>query len=881
MHTAAQNSQDPPDPEVIQEKEPSTAATVLGSETSSIIRNEIAEKQVEHLQQKCNPDSGGGSTGHTAFEDAVSCSERLLQEECDVSQNGCSEILLAPEKTECTPSIETSQSGQGSVRLMCFASHADKKGTEVSLESVVDKIKNPPEHTKALISEIRAAYSSAGGGKNGKLAIRELKSNLPAVTFSAIGGRRNVDSSNGLIALDVDGLNGRVSVLREQFARDPHVVTVFTSPSGDGLKPVFSLPFLRGTQTDMRRQHRRSFKAVEAYVRRKFGAQADPAASDLLRLCYLSHDPDCSINEHALPLDVDRHFPADDDDPDNCSADPMSKEGCDIRVATPKECVVAALLRSIPQRPDYSEWLKISASVRNSLGSDESAIRLLSAWSPEECCGEYALLLESSPFARIGFGTLVYHAKKHGFNGVIADFFYAGKSGYFMKSANDFIPLTRESDVVNHLRLYGVDPKSEDCPPCRIRSEQYVPFVGEVAGHQMGVHTFNGDKFLVTKGPTIIEARPGDAGFVRDFAVKLLGGSDQPQYRSFLAWLQRARRAVLSGKRDQLPALVVAGDAGDGKSLLLEIVKLSLGGRSASAYKYLSGQTRFNSDLARAELLTVDDDAVAKGRLARTQFAQFIKATLFATSVSVEGKGTNSIQCAPVQALMIAVNSDPPHHLRVLPELDKTVADKIILLKTSASPLPDDLAGNIPLIREKVVDALPGFLKEVDDLDLAEWKNPKTGRLVCHWDEELVRLLRGISPEEQLLELVYAEDLFLQPAADGEEAWRGTANELQNKLTDKIFGCTQTVRSLLSWPGACGTYLSKLADDGTGRVRKLGLTKGTRLQKYWIKAPIQVEECEESPPHFKKKEKEKGGYNSAEELPNPPHTPQREINNAK
>jgi hypothetical protein len=338
---------------------------------------------------------------------------------------------------------------------------------------------------------------------------------------------------------------------------------------------------------------------------------------------------------------------------------------------------------------------------------------------------------------------------------------------------------------------------------------------------------------------------------------------------------------VLSGKRDQLPALVVAGDAGDGKSLLVEIVKLSLGGRSASAYKYLSGQTRFNSDLASAELLTVDDDAAARDRSARTQFAQFIKATLFAASVSVEGKGTNAIQCAPVQALIIAVNSNPPHHLRVLPELDRTVADKIILLKTSASPLPEDLAGNIPLIREKVVDALPGFLKELDDLDLAEWKNPKTGRLVCHWDEELVRLIQGLSPEEQLLELVYAEDLFLQPAADGEEAWRGTANELQNKLTDKIFGCTHTARSLLSWPGACGTYLSKLADDGTGRVRKLGLTKGTRLQKYWIKAPIQVEECEESPPHFKKKEKEKGRYNSAEELPNPPHTPQREINNAK
>ena len=756
---------------------------------------------------------------------------------------------------------------------MRFRNHADKYGETIHLADFVKAIQQPSAQVRSLIASIRTAYRTAGGGLNGKSAIRSLKSELPAVTFSAIGDRLNPSEATGLLAIDLDALGSGLQTLRSKLERDPHVVTVFTSPSSDGLKPVFRVPFSRGTQTDMRRQHRRSFKAVEAYVRSKFGAQADPAASDLLRLCYLSHDPDSSINEHALPLDVDRHFPADDDDPDNCSADPMSREGCDVRVATPKECVVEALLRSIPPRPDYSDWLKISASVRNSLGSNESAIRLLSAWSPEECQGEYALLLESSPFARIGFGTLVYHAKKHGFNGVIADFFYAGKSGYFMKSANDFIPLTRETDVVKHLRLYGVDPKSEDCPTCRIRLEQHVSFVGEIAGYRKGVHSFNGDKFLVTKGPTIIEARPGDGSFVRDFVVKLLGGSDQPQYGSFLSWLQRARRAVLSGKRNQLPALVVAGDAGHGKSLLVEIVKLSLGGRSASAYKYLSGQTRFNSDLARAELLTVDDDAVAKGRLARTQFAQFIKATLFATSVSVEGKGTNSIQCAPVQALMIAVNSDPPHHLRVLPELDKTVADKIILLKTSASPLPDDLAGNIPLIREKVVDALPGFLKELDDLDLAEWKDPKTGRLVCHWDEELVRLIQGLSPEEKLLEIFYGENLCFEVSDQGETGWHGTANQLQARLTDQQKDSAHAARSLLSWPGACGTYLSKLADDGTGRVRKLGLTKDTRLQTYWIKAPIQVEECEEPLHHFRKKKKKEGEYNSAEELPNPPHTP--------
>jgi hypothetical protein len=897
MNTTPRSNEDPPDPDVIQEKEPSTAATVLGSEANPIVEKEIADQNIEHLQQTCNPDPSGRSNGQRVSPDVAVVSATLPPVSVDIHPNGCGECLPNPEKNACTvstshyvecldseahqplwlskrpcgvtaplaestnttiPPEDIDKLGFGSIRLMRFASHSEKHGSEVTLESIVSEIQNPPSHIQSLIAQIRSVYSSTGGGKNGKSAIRDLKSKLPAAVFSATGSRRTVDSANGLIVLDLDELGGRLTALRRKLENDQHVVAVFTSPSGDGLKVIFRILPVKGTEAEMRRQHRRSFKAVEAYLRKTMDVQTDPAASDLLRLCYISHDPGCSINEHALPLDVDCHFPAEGDDPDNCSADPMSKEGCDVLVATPKEGVVEALLRSIPPRPDYPDWLKISASVRNSLGCDERAIRLLSAWSPEECRGEYALLLGSSRFSRIGFGTLVYYAKKHGFIGVIADFFYAGNSGYFMKSGDNFIPLTRETDVVNHLRLYGVDPKSEDCPTCRIRLEQHVSFVGEIAGHKKGVHSFNGDKFLVTKGPTIIEARTGDGSFVRDFIANLLGGSDQPQCRNFLAWFQRARRAVLSGKRDQLPALVVAGDAGDGKSLLVEIVRLSLGGRSASAYKYLSGQTRFNGDLVGAELLVVDDDAAAKDHSSRTRFAQFIKSTLFAGSVSAEGKGTNSIQCAPVQALVIAVNSDPPHHLRVLPELDSTMADKVILLKTSKAPLPDGLAGNQELIRERVLAALPGFLYELENLDLKEWKNPNTGRLICHRNEELVLLIRGLSPEEQLLELVYADILFADVSLDGEKGWKGTASELQIKLTDKTGASAHTARTLLSWHGACGTYLSKLADDGTRRVRKLGLTKGTRVQMYWITEPFKGEEGEEPPNHFIKERKEGG-----------------------
>jgi hypothetical protein len=97
---------------------------------------------------------------------------------------------------------------------------------------------------------------------------------------------------------------------------------------------------------------------------------------------------------------------------------------------TPLE-VVEVMLMSIPPTKDRNLWMKISASVRNSLGSDATAIELLKKWAPEWEDDEYSKLLEH-PFPEIGFGTLAYHAAAHGYKGVISRFFYNGK-GYAFK----------------------------------------------------------------------------------------------------------------------------------------------------------------------------------------------------------------------------------------------------------------------------------------------------------------------------------------------------------------------------------------------------------------------------------------------------------------
>jgi hypothetical protein len=738
-----------------------------------------------------------------------------------------------------TNDISTTQVGRWTL-------HTATTANSVPLHLILEEIRNPTEQIKRLIEEIHNTYQAVGGGKAGKDAIRDLKGQLPCITFSATGTRCEPNAATGLVCIDLDELGGSLARARRDFESDPSVVMAFRSPSGDGLKVVLRVPVPQGSPLDMRKAHRRAFKAIRSYVRKHYELEVDPAASDLLRLCYLSHDPSCTAKFEGIEFDVDRHYPTDEDDADNRSDDPNAKDGCDPVAANLTEEVVEALLRSVPPRPDYQTWLRLSAAVRNSLGNNDRAVEMLTAWSPEEREGEYRELLESSSFSRIGYGTLLYQAKKHGFGGVISKFFYAGRAGYWMEVGGRFVPLPRESDLKQHLRLFGVDPKSPDCPSCRIRTEKLVQFVGEVAGHGAGLHTFNGDQFLVTKGPSIIASKPGGGEFVRDFAMQLLGAEEPAQYLNWLAWLHRIRKAVLKGQRIQIPALAVAGGAGDGKSLLIEIVCRSLGGRSANAYKFLSGQSRFNGDLVAAELLFIDDDAAAKDRGSRSRFAQFLKANLFAGSIAAEGKGANAIQCAPVQAVMIAVNSEP-QHLRVLPELDDTMRDKIIILRSSPSPLPAELRGEPALIKERLNESLPGFLHEVDSLDPSEWISPTTGRLVCHWNQSILDALQDLSPENRLLELIDEEF----GAAQGYE-WTGTATQLESELTEANAKNAHASRQLLRWPAACGTFLSCLARNPQSPVQKEGLTVETRIQIYRIKRS-RPEECEDPVNHFKMK----------------------------
>lgn len=146
---------------------------------------------------------------------------------------------------------------------------------------VLDRVRDGKH--KDLISSIRKEQD--------KTKRNDLKKELPAICFSGTFSKRSDDAildHSGLICLDFDGYESEQSMLSDKdlISSDPHVMSAFISPSGNGLKVIIKIP------SDIE-NHKRYFDALgEHFNSDKF----DISTKNVSRVCYESYDPDIYIN---------------------------------------------------------------------------------------------------------------------------------------------------------------------------------------------------------------------------------------------------------------------------------------------------------------------------------------------------------------------------------------------------------------------------------------------------------------------------------------------------------------------------------------------------------------------------------------------------------
>ena len=404
-------------------------------------------------------------------------------------------------------------------------------------------------------------------------------------------------------------------------------------------------------------------------------------------------------------------------------------------------------------------------------------------------------------------------------------YYDGGRGCFWIRKAQGGWVTLNETGVKRFFRAQGVSTNIADgdyvspldALVLDVQTNRDISYAGPLSGCQAGVHAMGGRLVLVTDAPRLIGPQPGEwPNLVRLLAGLFdSGAGDQTPY--LFGWLKVALQSLRAGSRRPGQALAIAGPSNCGKSLLQKLITELLGGRMAKPYQFMTGQTPFNAHCFTAEHLVIEDEAASSDIRMRRAFGAHLKEVTANEHQSCHAKNRQPVTLSPFWRLSITVN-DEPENLMVLPPIDDSLEDKVMLLRArrSAMPMPTDTDEERRAFWAALLGELPAFVAWLDAWEIpAELRSARYG--VRHFHHpELLRAIDDLSPERRLLDLIDAE-LFAVPGAG---PWEGKAEQLEKRLTGPESRSAYEARRVLSFNTACGVYLSRLAKKHPGRIAR-------------------------------------------------------------
>ena len=393
------------------------------------------------------------------------------------------------------------------------------------------------------------------------------------------------------------------------------------------------------------------------------------------------------------------------------------------------------------------------------------------------------------------------------------DAYYDNVTGkYWMLNERGVFAPMSDSQMKRHYRALGVSGKTRDGEMISEADQRLlhitqrfdVDFAGALAGYRKGIHEMDGQRILVTTAPVIIEPAEGQSRMLRRIIEGLLG-DDPEQIEIFYGWLKITYEALRAEKIIPGQAVVLAGPRNIGKSLLQKIITTITGGRYARPFQFMTGGTQFNAHMFAAEHLMIEDEVPSTEIKVRKQFGAQIKSVTVNEGQQCHAKGRTPISLRPFWRLTISLN-DEPEDLQVLPPMDDSLEDKLIMFKCTGfdMPMPTGSPDERAAFWCALVAEIPALL-----YDLTQWEIPAHLRSerfgVKHYHHpEIMQALTDLSPEGKLLELI--DDHILL----GVSSWTGSAGELEQELTNPDRPSAYAAKRVLKWSSACGVYLARL-----------------------------------------------------------------------
>lgn len=367
-----------------------------------------------------------------------------------------------------------------------------------------------------------------------------------------------------------------------------------------------------------------------------------------------------------------------------------------------------------------------------------------------------------------------------------------------------------------------------------IRDRNDVVFSGLLAGHSAGFYEMGAHRMLVTSSPRIIEPKPGQFATLFKFLSGLFDEKGLRQLDYVIGWLKVGYEALRGGTRRPGQALAIAGPHNCGKSVFQAIVTEIFGGRYARPFQFMMGLTQFNSDLFEAEHLLMEDEQSSTDIRARRNFGSQIKQVTVVDSQRYHAKNCPALSLKPFWRLTISLN-DETENLMVLPPLDDSLEDKMIILRAHRSPMPmpTETQEQRQAFWARLTMELPAFLDWLLGWEIPEGMRSQRFGVAHFHHPAILAAVDALSPEARLLSIIDGA-IFVGRIT----AWEGTADGLEKELTDRDSEVSFEARRLFTFNTACGVYLGRLAKKHPGRFQH---TRGGDCRSWTIHPPGMVQ----------------------------------------
>lgn len=336
-----------------------------------------------------------------------------------------------------------------------------------------------------------------------------------------------------------------------------------------------------------------------------------------------------------------------------------------------------------------------------------------------------------------------------------------------------------------------------------------------------GPHFYNNKRYLnvSTVKPILPVADHCEWGegfpWLAQFLYTLFDPDDQLDY--FLAWLKHFYMGAVTEDPRRGLALFIAGPVGAGKTLLNKAIIGQLMGGRQDAGAFLLGGDRFNDSLFGAALWNIDDDIVPSDPRQHAAFSQMVKRIVANDSFTYRAMYHSGEDMEWIGRIVVTMNDDP-ESLRMLPETEINILDKIMLLKTKA-PNVDNWPNDAEIAAE-----LPFFGAFLRDWVVPDHCKPAANKsrfgVNPYKHHDLVKAAASTSRTsafEDLLTL-WREDYFENSTdthfeGNTTKLYQSIAlNESLKSLLDRLVPSQQHI----------GTHLNKLILRGVGYVQRTG-----------------------------------------------------------